>query len=174
MRARALLFGVVAAALTASLALFDATARADDWRTYQNDRYGTTIDYPPSFKPLPPPDSDDGRKFESADGADFSVFASYNASDFDVASYRDFILKNLDAGAVVTYQSSGDDWFVVSGTKGDAIFYRRYLLSHRKQMTEGLAIEYPAKLKQSYDPIVARMAKSFRPGSGFQTPKGKP
>jgi hypothetical protein len=38
-----------------------------------NDRYGTTIDYPASFQPQPPPDNDDGRRFESADGADFAV-----------------------------------------------------------------------------------------------------
>jgi hypothetical protein len=36
-------------------------------------------------------------------------------------------------------------------------------------MTDGLVIAYPASLKQTYDPIVARMAKSFRPGKGFQT-----
>jgi hypothetical protein len=51
-------------------------AGADNWLTYQNDRYGTTIDYPGTFQPQPPPVDDDGRKFKSADGADFSVFAS--------------------------------------------------------------------------------------------------
>jgi len=45
-------------------------ALADDWRTYHNDRYGTTIDYPSIFKPGTPPDSDDGLAFTSADGAD--------------------------------------------------------------------------------------------------------
>jgi hypothetical protein len=121
-----------------------------------------------------PPDNDDGRAFKSADGAAFSVFASYNAFDFDVAQYREYVVKNLDAGSVVTYQAQGhahgNDWFVISGTKGDKVFYQRRLLSHGKQMTEGLVITYPASLKQTYDPIVARMAKSFRPGSGFQTP----
>jgi len=162
-------------AVAVVLVLAAAPAAADDaWRTYQNDRYGTTIDYPASFKPLPPPDNDDGRKFESADGANFSVFASY-ALDFDLNTYRDFILKNLDAGKVVTYQaqgrSNGNDWFVISGTKGDTIFYQRYLLSHRGEMTEGFVMSYPAALKQAYDPIVARMAKSFHPGTGFQTPR---
>jgi hypothetical protein len=170
MRARALLLAVVATALTAGLALFDCSARAGDWRTYQNDRYGTTIDYPSTFKPQPPPDNDDGRVFKSADGADFRVFASYNALDFDLAQYRDFTVKHLDAGAVVTYQADGNDWFVISGTKGDKVFYERHLLSHGEQMTEGFVITYPASLKQTYDPIVARMAKSFRPGKGFQTP----
>jgi hypothetical protein len=31
-------------------------------------------------------------------------------------------------------------------------------------------MSYPAGLKQTYDPIVARMAKSFHSGTGFQTP----
>ena len=152
-------------------------AAADDWRLYQNERYGTTIDYPPSFKPLPPPDNNDGRKFESADGGAFSVFASFNALDYSLVEYRDSILKSLDAGSVVTYQAQGrtdgDDWFVISGTKGDDIFYEKHRLSYRGEMTEGFVISYPARLKETYDPIVARMAKSFRSGTGFQTPSRK-
>ena len=33
-------------------------AAAGDWLTYHNDRYGTTIDYPDSFKPQPAPGSE--------------------------------------------------------------------------------------------------------------------
>jgi hypothetical protein len=150
------------------------TAVADGWRTYHNERYATMIDYPDFFKAGPPPANKDGLAFKSIDGAEFSVFASYNALDFDLAGFRDFIVKNLDAGEVVTYQARGDDWFVISGTTGsDGVFYERHLLSHGKQMTEGFVISYPARLKQKYDPIVTRMSKSFRAGAGFQTP-GKP
>jgi hypothetical protein len=41
-------------------------------------------------------------------------------------------------------------------------------------MNEGFVMTYPAPLKQTYDPIVARMSKSFCGGTGFQTPAGKP
>jgi hypothetical protein len=149
---------------------FAAPAKAGQWLTYQNDRYGATIDYPDRFKAAPPPDADDGRRFSSADGAEFVVYASYNALDFDLAGYEDGTLKHLDPGRIVTYSARGDTWFVVSGTKGDSIFYERHLLSHRGQMTETFSITYPAAAKPGYDPIVARMAKSFRPGKGFQTP----
>lgn len=142
----------------------------DAWLTYHNDRYGTTIDYPDRFKPQPAPANDDGREFKSADGADFLVAASYNALDFDLGKYQGFILENLDPAAVVTYQAHGVDWFVISGTKGDAVFYQRHVLSHGAQMTEQLVMSYPAALRVSYDPIVARMAKSFRSGRGFQSP----
>jgi hypothetical protein len=150
-----------------------AVRAADAWRTYTNDRYGTTIDYPDSFQPQPPPDDDDGRAFKSSDGASFSVSASYGGIDSNLAAYRDFILDNEPKTATVSYQAQGKDWFVVSGTNGRDIFYERHLLSHDGEMTEAFVISYPAALKQAYDPIVARMAKSFRSGSGFQTPKGK-
>jgi hypothetical protein len=149
-------------------------AQGNTWRTYHNERYGTTIDYPDLFKAGPPPANNDGLAFKSPDGAEFSVFASYNALDFDLAGFRDFIVKNLNAGEVITYQARGDDWFVISGMKGgDRVFCERHLLSHGKQMTEGFVVSYPARLKQKYDPIVTRMSKSFRAGAGFQTP-GKP
>ncbi len=147
-------------------------AGAGNWLTYYNDRYGTTVDYPDVFKAQPPPDANDGRAFKSADGATFAVYASYNALDFDLAKYRDFIMKNLDSGEVVTYQTSRNSWFVISGTNGAKIFYERHLLSHAGQMMESFVMSYPASLKQTYDPIVTRMAKSLRSGTGFQTPRG--
>jgi hypothetical protein len=145
-------------------------AKADQWLTYQNDRYGTTIDYPDQFKAEPPPGADDGGTFTSADGAKFSVYASYNAENFNLAAFQDFALKNLDPSQAVTYKASGNNWFVISGTKGDSVFYERQLLSHGGQMTEGFAMTYPATAKHTYDPIVARMAQSFRSGKGFQSP----
>jgi hypothetical protein len=167
---RGLLFAfvVLSAALVAGAA--SAENVSGKWLTYYNDRYGTTIDYPDLFKAQPPPDANDGRAFKSADGADFLVAASYNALDFDLDQFHDFVVKDLDPGAAVTYQARGDNWFVVSGTNGANVFYERHLLSHKKQMTEEFVITYPASLKQTYDPIVARMAKSFHSGPGFQTP----
>jgi len=164
-----------AAWLLASLgvAIVSTAVRAETWLTYQNDRYGTTIDYPGSFKPDPPPDNDDGRAFKSADGARFSVSASYGGIDSDLAAYRAFIVKHRDAGQAVTYQTSGRNWFVLSGTQGDRVFYERHMLSHGGAMTEDFVISYPAAAKTAYDPIVVRMSKSFRSGTGFQTGGGK-
>ncbi|MFY9763171.1 MAG: hypothetical protein WBE25_20105 [Xanthobacteraceae bacterium] len=163
MRCKSALAAMVTATLLAATA-----AKADSWLTYQNDRYGTTIDYPDVFKMQPPPGSDDGREFKSSDGADFTVSASYFALDLTVAKYHDFIVKNLDRGSAITYESRGKDWFVISGTVGDKIFYEKHRLSHG--MNEDFVMSYPPSTKQTYDPIVARMAKSFRPGKGFQSP----
>ena len=165
---RACRSAVLAVALTISSIV---GASAETWQIYQNDRYGTTIEYPGIFRPGEPPDNDDGLSFTSSDGASFSVFASYNAFDFDLAGYEDFVVKDLKADKVITYRAHGRDWFIISGTKGaDQVFYQRYLLSHGGEMTEGFVMAYPSRLKQKYDPIVARMAKSLRSGKGFQSP----
>lgn len=156
------------AAMVTAILLAATAAKADSWLTYQNDRYGTTIDYPDVFKMQPPPGSDDGRAFKSADGADFTVSASYFALDYTIAKYRDYIVNNLDAGSTITYEARGKNWFVISGTKTDSIFYEKHLLSHG--MNEDFVMSYPASRKEIYDPIVARMAKSLRSGRGFQSP----
>ncbi|HEX3939557.1 MAG TPA: hypothetical protein VHX43_18805 [Xanthobacteraceae bacterium] len=159
----------LASAVMVTVALLAATAaKANDWLTYQNDRYGTTIDYPAIFKMQRPPDSDDGRAFKSADGADFTVSASYFALDSTVAKYHAFIVKNLDADSAVAYEQHGKNWFVISGTRADKIFYEKHLLSHG--LNEDFVMSYPASAKSTYDPIVVRMAKSFRSGKGFQSP----
>jgi len=168
MRGRWLFVFAVLSAIVPAMT-FAAAARAGNWLTYQNDRYGTTIDYPDQFKPEPPPDANDGRRFNSADGAKFAIYASY-ALDSTLADIQEFTLKNLAPGAVVTYKTKGDNWFVISGTAGANIFYQRHLLSHGGQMSETFSMTYPAAAKQSYDAVVARMAKSFRAGKGFQSP----
>ena len=104
-------------------------AAADDWRTYHNDRYGTTIEYPDIFKPGTPPDNNDGLEFKSEDGADFSVFASFNALDFDLAGFQDFIVKNLDAGAVAdsTKPTATTGSSFPARKAADRIFYERHI-----------------------------------------------
>jgi serine/threonine-protein kinase len=62
---------------------------------------------------------------------------------------------------------------VLSGTHGDRIFYKKYILSHRNEVENAFQISYPAALTSTYNPIAARIAKSLKPGRGYQT-KGAP
>jgi len=74
---RLLPFTVAWSAIWLGQAIVDeVVAAGGKWLTYRNDRYGTTIDYPDFFAPQSPPESDDGREFKSADGADFIVSVS--------------------------------------------------------------------------------------------------
>ena len=75
-----------------------------------------------------------------------------------------------DAGERITYRAAGRNWLLRSGTRGERIFYTRYAFSHRNEIVNAFLISYPSGLATSYDPIVARIAKSLRSGRGYQTP----
>ena len=148
--------------------LAGAPARAQNaWRTYRNDRFGTSIEYPSDkFRPLPPPENGDGLAFEAADGGKFTVSALRNINNDTLAQVEASYLTDREAGETITYRDKGPDWFVLSGTRGNTIFYERHLLSLHNELINTLDMTYPVRLKTAYDPIVTRMSKSLHAGVG--------
>jgi serine/threonine-protein kinase len=146
---------------------------AQGWRTYSNPRFGTTIEYPERFRPGRPPDNGGGLRFASADGGSFSVWGSHNSLEHNLAGLEAFTRENRNAGERITYDARGANWFVIAGTEDDAIFYERYLLSHRGTIVNGLAIRYPERLRKEYDAVVTRMSGSLRAGRSADT-EGNP
>jgi hypothetical protein len=164
------------ALIGAALAAVPCAASAqtgEKWKTYSNDRFGTSISYPARFKPGRPPDNNDGQSFTADDGAELAVWGSFNVLEEDVAGLEASRRENLKADEKITYRAAGKNWLVLSGTRGDRLFYTRYLLSHRNEVENAFEISYPAVLAATYDPIVARLSKSLKAGRGYQV-TGKP
>ena len=155
--------------LTGIAAIMATPARAEAWRRYRNDRFGTSIEYPERFRPGRPPANGDGLGFASADGASFSVWGGHNALEHNVQGLERFVRDNLPGGAKVVYAARGANWFAITGVDGDSIFYERRVISHAGQIVNGFSIRYPGALKTPYDPVVERMSKSLRAGRGDDT-----
>ncbi len=157
-------------ALAGSVTLsFPATAQSV-WKTYRNARLGTTIEYPADrFIPTPVPENSDGQRFIATDGAEFTVAAINNVFNQNLAGLETSVLRGRALDERIRYRDKGSNWLVVSGTRGDAIFYERHLLSHRGGIINDFEILFPARLKRLYDPIVTRMSRSFRAGVGIDT-----
>lgn len=171
---RALIGAALAAIPVGAFAQPRETSTREVWKTYFNDRFGTSIEYPSRFKPGRPPDNNDGQSFVAGDGAQLAVWGSFNALEHDVAGLEAFLREDPKEQEKITYRAAGKNWLVLSGTRGgDRLFYKRYILSHRNEVENAFEISYPAALAAAYDPIVARLSKSLRPGRGYQT-KGAP
>jgi hypothetical protein len=147
--------------------VFAQQARAETWRIYQNARYGTVAEYPADrFHPGNPPDNGDGQRFTTADGAELAIFASLNI-DADTPARHEAFLRGGDSDySNVTYRATGRDWLVLSGYRGNSIFYERYIFAKGRDfgVIHALVVTYRRDTKAVYDPIVARMAKSLRSG----------
>jgi len=146
------------------LSTLSAGANAETWTRYANPRFGTVAEYPSDlFRAQRAPDNGDGQSFVARDGAKLVVFGGYNIDNARSADYETFLRKaDGDAYATVTYRASGADWLVLSGRRGSSVFYERYLF--RDDVIHGLVATYPVSSKSTYDPIVARMARSLTSG----------
>jgi hypothetical protein len=150
------------AALAPAVACADSfLARGQGWMTYVNDRFGMKIDYLARvFAPENPPDNGDGRTFTSKD-ARVEIYASQNVDRDTPASFR-ARMEETEGYEDVTYSPSGDTWLVVSGFRGETIYYEKYVF--RGGLIFAFGVDFPKKRKPFYSPIVERMENSFRPG----------
>ena len=141
-------------------------AAATTWKVYANARYGTVAEYPADlFRPGRPPDNGDGQSFTAKDGAQLAIFAGFNIADHTPANYEQFLRGGGSDYQNVTYRAAGADWLVLSGNRGDSIYYEKYIFAHRQDVDviHGLVVSYGRGAKVLYDPLVARMARSLHP-----------
>lgn len=139
-----------------------AAIKANRWESYTNTRYGVTIDYPADlFAIQPPPPDNAGREFAAAAaGARFHVRSHANAMDFSIEELQ--AEDVLDIGDAAAIKQNGGDWYQVIATKEAETILRRVLLSEGGAMIHRLEIAYPKTSVAAFEPIVARMIKSFR------------
>lgn len=144
------------------------------WTTYTNSRFGTSIQYPRRFRPKQPPESDDGLAFTAPDGARLRVWGALNVRELEQDDLERYERENHGAGESIFGADRGDRWFSLVGRRGPTdFFYRHYLLSHGNALINAFEVTYRQDLKTEYEPIIARIAKSLRPGRAREI-KGTP
>lgn len=140
-----------------------ATAiKATRWESYTNTRYGVMIDYPADlFAIQPPPPDNAGRNFTAEKaGARFHIYSHANALNFSAEELQ--AVDVLDIGDAEAIKQNGGDWYQVVATKEAETILRRVLLSESGTMVHRLEIAYPKTSVAAFEPIVARMTRSFR------------
>jgi hypothetical protein len=151
-------------------------ATPDNWRTYTNPRFGTSIDYPAAFFRMePPPENDDGRSFTTRDGRTrFIVFGSHNVFEKTLSELMEDDIAAAEEEERITYRRSGDDWYVLSGHRNGDVFYRKTMLSDGGAIVHTFEIAYVKALKPEFDEITVRMAKSLNAGGAASPTVGVP
>ena len=145
--------------------LFTFAARAETWRTNYTTRFGATADVPAKWIVDPPPMNDDGRIFRSPNGrAQITV-----SGGFVIETKEEEIASRAEPGIgeTITYQKRGPGWIIVSGTKGDRIFYEKWILTCHDTIWNDLRIEYPEADKPKYDALVTHVSASLRMGHNY-------
>ena len=159
---RRLAFGaILAMALQCSL-----SAHAGQWRSARESDLGFVFAYPPDlFQELP----GDGKPFfhyfaSTSSDAKFLVGGWNNQAHQSPQHFKQWLIANAGGYDEVTYRPRGRSWFVLSGYRGDQIYYEKVMFSCGGQIVNVFAISYPVAERDIFDPVVERMEDSFRPG----------
>lgn len=138
-----------------------------DWEVLTIPAYRLSIGYPGNlFEPGEKADGHEGRVYRSRDGkAELLFAAGRNTTGRSLTDARDFALKEIYADAQVEYSPLRATWFVVSGTRGDRMFYDRTDFTCGGRLISTWSITYPVADRRFYDRIVEAIAKSWRPAS---------
>jgi hypothetical protein len=139
-----------------------AVAR-EEWRIQQNPQYGFSFSYPQGvFTPLQS-DGPSLHRFISSAGNAKLVVAAWETNGRTPEEFKRWMLAD-SAGYDITYEPRGRSWFVVSGYRGDRIYYEKVAFSCAGRVANVLAITYPVGKRDLFDPLVERMEDDFKPG----------
>jgi hypothetical protein len=105
------------------------------------------------------PDNNDGQTFTASNGAKIAAWGSWNATDQTLA---DAVREDEKSLGNVTYKAIRGGFYVISGRKGEQIFYKRTALVNGKFST--VQLTYPAADSALWNPISAHVSQCFRPG----------
>jgi hypothetical protein len=140
-----------------------ATA-TERWLSHRDPDFGFSFSYPSE---LFVPAESDRRSFHyfaspNVD-AKFLAGAWDNRNGATPMEFKRWMIANAEGYEDITYQPHGRSWFVVSGYRGDQIYYEKLMFSCGGKVASVLAISYPANQRDRFDPVVERMEDTFTP-----------
>ena len=144
-------------ALIIALGLFSATFAANAKQPTGSSYFSIV---PSNWHLLPEDEESHERRFMSPSGdAWLSLYAEPPGSESIEAHLEDVRRGEHER---ITYERAGRTWIVVSGYKGDRIFYRKAMLACGGRSWHHLAFEYPAEQKRAFDEFVTRASYALK------------
>lgn len=139
------------------------------WAPYKNPRFGYTLSYPDSVFTPQPSDNGDGQRFLSTDGrAKLVVYGALNSENFTPSKYRETILRDFGGYDQMDYSPTGKTWFVLSGFRGENIYYQKVMFSCGGGVINVLSVTFPRAEKKFYEGLVEVMEDNFKPAPASQ------
>ncbi|WP_145963955.1 hypothetical protein [Chromobacterium phragmitis] len=138
---------------------------ATHYGRYVNARFAFSVPYPDKLLQMgEESDNGDGVRFASPDRhTEMAAWGSNNALEETLQSrFRDELREKSASGKPrkVTFKTIKNNWFVISGTEGDRIFYRKTYFSDDQFIVVDL--RYPASQRTTWDPLVSHIAAGIR------------
>ena len=141
---RAMIFRAVLVSVALAVAL-PAAADASPWALQTDPDIGFRYSYPvEAFSPL----EGDGKPYfhyfaSRSSDAKFLVGGWNNTRAQSPEGLKRWLIENVGGYDETTYRPRGRSWFVLSGYRGDSIYYEKVMFSCGGSLVNVFAITYP-------------------------------
>jgi curved DNA-binding protein CbpA len=144
-------------------ALSQNRRRGSGWTTYQNARFSFALKYPADVFAIDTGTANENdRTFRSTNGdALLRIFATENVTGVTPAKYRRALIEGLYTGVDLEHSPQRKFWFVLSGTRGDKVFYERVIFSCDGKAIHGWEMIYPSSERTVYDLVVDEIQRNY-------------
>lgn len=163
MSSRILLF--VAILWSLALAPVTASAALSEWSSARDPDLGFSYSYPNFLFTRIEGDGKPSFHYFASEDAKFLVGGWNNAAGQSPESFKRWVMEHVGGYDELTYRPRGRSWFVLSGYRGDQIYYEKVMFSCGGELVSVFAITYPVSRRDVYDPVVERMENTFKPGT---------
>jgi hypothetical protein len=163
---------VVSAATAAGAVPKHVQLPEDGWVTYKSDDFGYSFYYPSTFfTPQAIAATGEPKIFLSPDRrAKIVVSGVDNDENISLARYRATLLHEFGGYDALDYSPQGQTWFVLSGYRGDNIYYQKVLFSCGNRIINIFSITFPIADRAFYEGLIEVMEDNFRPGRRADAP----
>jgi hypothetical protein len=164
MRLKALVLGAV---LFSTVITASAVPALADWSHERDAELGFAYSYPSELFDRTEGDGKPSFHYFVSDNSEakFLVGGWDNSAGQSPDSFKRWMLDNVGGYDELTYRPRGRSWFVLSGYRGNTIYYEKVMFSCADRMVSVFAITYPIDQRGLYDPLVERMENAFKPGN---------
>ena len=134
-----------------------------EWKTYRDERFAYSLSYPAWVftTEKASPSRSDQVLWSSEAGARLVVSARPRSGE-TIASYRRSIIESRYASATFDYAPVRDTWFVLSGTRGQEMFYERVSFACGGDAILSWQMTYRTADRKRFDPIVEEIHRKYR------------
>lgn len=141
-------------------------AAKERWIEQRDPQFGYNYSYPEALFASVAGDGKPGFHYLAANASDakFLVGAWDNRDGATPEHFKRWMIENAGGYEEITYQPRGRSWFVLSGYRGDQIYYEKVMFSCGERIVNILAIAYPVAERVQFDPVVERMEDRFSTG----------
>ncbi|WP_421381780.1 hypothetical protein ACOJQI_21020 [Bacillus salacetis] len=141
----------------------EMTPKSRAYNTYNNERFGFSLQYPEGMTMDPPSTNGDGGTFRNGDLTVTAYGGHTNTvqQGETIGTYYKQDLENITAS--IAYKRLADDWYVISYEEDGTIYYKKFFFGEQSFNT--FIISYPASKQDEYGSVTTHIAETFTSGA---------